>query len=210
MNCEDAITHYQNTIGARPADLESRNALAHVAGCEECRDVLRGIEALHELRHLETANAPEAFFGEVVRSVTAGTEAQKPGFWHGIGIGGAVAATVLIALMALLELRSPEPASAAMTPEFLIAIDETRDVNIAIDVGHDLEGATVSVFLSGSIELAGFGDQREISWSTDLEQGVNQLRLPVVATDLDGGSLLVRLDHDGVHKVFLVDLKISG
>ncbi len=46
-------------------------------------------------------------------------------------------------------------------------MDEVRDVNIAIDVGHDLEGATVSVFL-------------------------------------------VRLDHDGVHKVFLVDLKLSG
>ena len=210
MNCEDAITRYQDTIADGPTDLESRKALEHVAGCEECRDVLRGIEALRELQHLETAKPPEAFFSEVVRSVTAGTDAQKPGFWHGIGVGGAVAAALLMALMASLELRSPEPLSAPITPEFIIVMDEARDVNIAIDVGHDLEGATVSVFVSGGVELAGFGDRREISWSTDLEQGVNQLRLPVVATDPDGGSLLVRLDHDGVHKVFLVDLKISG
>jgi hypothetical protein len=66
------------------------------------------------------------------------------------------------------------------------------------------------VFLSGGVELAGFGNQREISWSTDLEQGVNQLTLPVIATDLNGGSLLVRLDHEGVQKVFKVNLKTSG
>lgn len=79
---------------------------------------------------------------------------------------------------------------------------------MAIDAGREMRGATVSVFLAGGVELAGFGSRRQISWTTDLEQGVNQLQLPVVATDLNGGSLLVGLDHEGVQKVFFVNLKI--
>ena len=73
---------------------------------------------------------------------------------------------------------------------------------MAIDAGREMRGATVSVFLAGGVALAGFGSRREISWTTDLEQGVNQLRLPVVASDLKGGYLIVRLDHEGLKKYF--------
>ena len=127
-----------------------------------------------------------------------------------MGIGGAVAATLVMAFMISIERPSSDLSSAPAALEFVIAMNEARNVNIAIDAGHDLQGATVSVFLSGGVELAGFGSKREISWATDLEQGVNQLQLPVVATDLNGGSLLVRLDHEGVQKVFRVTLKTLG
>ena len=98
----------------------------------------------------------------------------------------------------------------AETPEFVIALNETRDVNVAIEAGHDLIGATVRVFLSGGVELAGYGDSREISWNTDLARGINQLTLPVIATDMNGGTLVVELDHEGMRRVFRVNLKLSG
>ncbi len=212
MNCEDAIAKFQSTSENAPSDLDSRKAMEHVAGCEDCRDALHGLEALHELQKRASVSAPEGLFGQIMQSVTANAKPQKTryGFWHGVGIGGAVAATLIIAFMTSNVMRSPYMTSTPATPEFVIAMNEARNVNIAIDAGRDLQGATVSVFLSGGVELAGFGKQRKISWSTDLDQGINQLTLPVVATDLNGGSLLVRLDHDGVQKVFKVNLKISG
>ena len=212
MNCEDAIAKIQSDSESGPTDLDSRQAMEHIAGCEDCRDALNGLEALHEIRKQTPVGAPEGLFGRIIQNVTENAKPQKTryGFWHGVGIGGAVAATLIMAFMASTVMRSPEVASAPATPEFVIAMNEARDVNIAIDAGRDLQGATVSVFLSGGVELAGFGNKREISWSTNLEQGVNQLTLPVVATSLDGGSLLVRLDHDGVQKVFRVNLKIQG
>jgi hypothetical protein len=153
-----------------------------------------------------------------MQSVTTNSLSSESGlgFWHGMGIGAAVAASLVMAFMIAFETPAPETGAASATPEvssasavphFVIVMNEARNVNIAIDAGRDMRGATVSVFLAGGVELAGFGSKREISWTTDLKQGINQLRLPVVATDLQGGYLVVRLDHEGLKKVFRVTLK---
>ena len=212
MNCEDAISSFQSTTEDGATDLESRKAAEHVGGCDDCRDALLGMAALHKLRDQEPAQAPEKFFEQTMQYVTTNAVSEETGlrFWHGMGIGAAVAASLVMAFMISFDTPSPQGDSASTTPDFVIVMNEPRNVNIAIDAGRDLRGATISVFLAGGVELAGYGNKREISWTTDLEKGVNQLQLPVVATDLHGGSLVVRLDHEGEQKVFLVNLKISS
>jgi len=210
MNCKDAISSFQSTTENGLTDLESRKAAEHVAGCDECRDALTGIAALHRLRDQKPVRAPADFFRQAMRSAISNANPQNTGFgfWHGMGIGAAVAASLVMAFMISFNASPPQTDSTSATPEFLIVMNEPRNVNIAIDAGRDFPGATVSVFLAGGVELAGYGNKREISWTTDLDKGINQLQLPVVATDLNGGSLLVRLDHAGEKKVILVSLKI--
>jgi hypothetical protein len=211
MNCEDVIEKIQNTTETGPADLDWHKAMAHIAGCEDCRDALRGSAALYEFRKRNLATAPEGLFTRVVQDVVTNAEPRKAGygFWHGTGFGAAVAASVVIAVIAFGVVQSPGNGATA-THDVEIALNETRNVNIAIEAGRDFAEATVSVFLSGDVELAGFGSKKEISWNTSLVQGVNQLSLPIIATGPSGGTLLVRLDNDGAEKVFLVNLKISG
>jgi hypothetical protein len=212
MNCEDAISSFKSTTEGGSTDLESRKAAEHIAGCDECRDALMGIAALHKLRDQEPVQVPADFFRQAMQSVTTNAKPQNTGFgfWHGMGIGAAVAASLTMAFMISFNTPSPQADSTSATPEFLIVMNEPRNVNIAIDAGRDLLGATVSVFLAGGVELAGYGNKREISWTTDLDKGVNHLQLPVIATDLHGGTVLVRLDHEGEQKVFLVNLIISS
>ena len=211
MNCEDVIEKIRNTTETGPADLASHKAMEHIAGCENCRDALRGREALYEFRKRNLATAPEGLFTRVVQDVVTNAEPGKSGygFWHGTGFGAAVAASVIMAVIAFGVVQFPGNGATA-THDVEIALNETRNVNIAIEAGRDFAEATVSVFLSGDVELAGFGSKKEISWNTSLVQGVNQLSLPIVATGLSGGTLLVRLDNDGAEKVCLVNLKISG
>ena len=66
------------------------------------------------------------------------------------------------------------------------------------------------MFLSGGFEIVGFGDLRELTWSTDLEKGVNKLTLPLSAVAVAGGQLVVRLEHEGTTREFRVDLNITG
>ena len=211
MNCEDVIGKIRNTTEAGQADLDWHKAMEHIDGCEICRDALRGSEALYEFRKRNLATAPEGLFTRVVQDVVTNAEPGKSGygFWHGTGFGAAVAASVIMAVIAFGVVQSPGSGATA-THDVEIALNETRNVNIAIEAGRDFAEATVSVFLSGDVELAGFGSKKEISWNTSLVQGVNQLSLPIVATGLSGGTLLVRLDNDGAEKVFLVNLKIPG
>jgi hypothetical protein len=212
MNCEDIVAIIQDSIEKNPSDLNSHKAMEHIAGCVDCRDALQGREALYELRARNPATAPAGLFSRVIQDVMADARPRQTGygFWHGTGFGAAVAASVIMAIMAFGVMRSPEVSSTPAMQDFTIALNEPRNINIAIEAGHDFAEATVSVFLSGDVELAGFGSKREISWTTSLAQGVNQLSLPIVATSPNGGTLLVRLDNEGAQKVFVVNLKTSG
>ena len=64
--------------------------------------------------------------------------------------------------------------------------------------------------MSGSIEIDGYGPQRELSWTENLEAGVNRLRLPVIASGVDGGQMVVRLDHPQSEQVLLVRLRVES
>jgi hypothetical protein len=64
--------------------------------------------------------------------------------------------------------------------------------------------------LSGDFEIAGFGQQQSLSWNTDLKQGVNKLTLPISAIGSGTGLLLVRLEHEGVERVFSVRLNADS
>jgi hypothetical protein len=66
------------------------------------------------------------------------------------------------------------------------------------------------VVLSGAVGLDGYEGQRELRWRTNLDPGVNQLTLPVIATGAGGGQVLVEVLHEGKRRTFLVDVSARG
>ena len=82
-------------------------------------------------------------------------------------------------------------------------------MNIAIEADKLLEGAQISILLSGDVEVDGYVDRHELSWIDDLEPGVNQLTLPVRAVGARGGQMVVRLSHPDSEQIFVVQLKLD-
>ena len=68
-------------------------------------------------------------------------------------------------------------------------------------------GAEIHVVLTGSIGLQGFAEQRELRWTTDLDRGVNQLTLPLVALGPSGGQVMVEVQHGDKRRTFVVDVQ---
>jgi hypothetical protein len=60
--------------------------------------------------------------------------------------------------------------------------------------------------LSGNVEIEGYGMQRELAWTENLDSGVNRLTLPVLANGLDGGQMIVRMSHPLSEQVFVINL----
>ena len=83
-------------------------------------------------------------------------------------------------------------------------------MNIAIEADQLLQGAEISILLSGDVEIDGFGQRNELSWTDDLEPGVNQLTLPVRAIGERGGQMVVRLSHPDSEQIFVVQLKADS
>ena len=153
---------------------------------------------------------PDGLFTRVMAEATKPVPkaSGRPQFWAGTAVGGFLAAGIAIAIVSLGFFDSPTD-SVVATPIVTMALGGQQEISIAIDAERDLLNTTVNVLLSGGIEIVGLGAQRELSWNTDLQKGVNKLTLPITAVDLADGHLIVRLEHEGTQRIFRVDLKID-
>ena len=171
----------------------------------------RGTAALVELRRRETETPPDEFFKRVVANATAtatGNSNDQGGskrFWMGTAFGGAVAAS-LFAIALSLGWTGSEQDPAESTAEFIVALGEARQMNLAFETDRPLDGATISILLSGDVEIEGYGVQRELTWSENLDAGVNRLSLPVLASGPNGGQMIVRMTHPMSEQVFVINL----
>ena len=136
-------------------------------------------------------------------------QASRRGFWLGAGFSGAIASSLLAVAFALGLLGSPG-VDAPQAAEFYVSTQEVRPMNIAIEADQLLQGAEISILLSGDVEIDGFGQRNELSWTDDLEPGVNQLTLPVRAIGERGGQMVVRLSHPDSEQIFVVQLKLDS
>jgi hypothetical protein len=114
---------------------------------------------------------------------------RRPATWWAAG-AGALAAT--LAWMALF-VHSGD----VREPNLVMALNESRDVQLVIDAERDLDGATIRLSVTGSAGLAGYGEQHQIEWTTSLTQGSNLLSLPVFARAAGDGRVVAEIEHEG-------------
>jgi hypothetical protein len=79
----------------------------------------------------------------------------------------------------------------------VLALNESRDVPLVIDAERNLDGATIRLSVTGSVGLAGYGEQHEIEWTTSLTRGANLLSLPVFARAPGDGRVVAEIEHEG-------------
>jgi len=94
-------------------------------------------------------------------------------------------------------------------PQVGLELDEAREISVVIDAERDLPDATIRVYVTGGIELAGFEDRRELTWVATLENGSNLLALPVIARAPGNGRLVAEVEHEGRRKRISVDVRVS-
>jgi hypothetical protein len=114
---------------------------------------------------------------------------RRPGTWWAAG-AGALAATV--AWLALFF-----HSGGVSEPSLVLALNESRDVPLVIEAERNLDGATIRLTVTGSVGLAGYGEQHEIEWTTSLTQGANLLSLPVFARAPGDGRVVAQIEHEG-------------
>lgn len=205
MRCEDVTEILRSK---EPADtLRHRAARAHADRCPECSAAERALTALLEERFAGVPAMPPQSFARALERAAHAPQAEtrrERSFWLGTVVGGAIAAGVALAIVAFW----PEPAAAPLSnPVVRLALNETREVSVALESPEALTGAEIHVLLTGGVELQGFSGQRELRWMTDLDRGVNQLTLPLIGRDTTGGQVTVEVQHGAKVRTFVIDIQ---
>ena len=204
MKCEDVLTILQ---GSAPGNEVARRAAGeHLSSCEDCRNAAHAYAVLRADRDLLIDPPSDDALHRAVVAAAAQRAREQPRratFWLGVGVGAALAASIGAAVLLLRPLAD----SGRAVPAVTLAINEVRDVDVALSSPEPLASAEIHVSLSGEIGLKGFDGQRDIRWTTDLDRGVNQLTLPIVALGAYGGQVLVEVQHGDKRRAFVVDVR---
>ena len=205
MSCDFDKERLRQLANGNVNGAERERLLAHADRCDDCRAALRGAEALAELAARDTGRPPADLFRSILdKAMVAPPPAERiDRFWAGVGFGASLVAIALIFGWS----GNRQPADAV--PEFVVSLDEPRRMDLAFETDRVLEGAQITILLTGSVEIDGYGLRRELSWTEDLEAGVNRLSLPVLANGFDGGQVVVRLSHPESEQVFVVRLPVE-
>jgi hypothetical protein len=181
--------------------------MAHAQTCDDCRAALHAIDALSVLRDEPVRRPDGAMERAIHKAFSSGSRQRyRRGFWSGLASGAALAAT-LAAVAVALWTRTDEGAAPRAIPEVRLALNEPRDVTVTLESPESLANAEVRVELRGAVALDGYAGQRELRWMTDLDRGINQLTLPVLALDETGGQVLVEVSHGDRRRTFIVDVR---
>jgi hypothetical protein len=205
MRCEDAIDVIRTH--APPSD-DLRSATAHADDCDDCRAALRALDATSALRGELTPEVDERAIERAIdRALSESPQRRyRRGFWKGMASGAALAAAVSALAVGISRFTAGENVPAAV-PEVRIALNQRSNVTVTLETPEALADAEVRVELRGAVALDGYQGQRELRWSTNLERGVNQLTLPVVASDARGGQVLVEVTHGDKRRTFVLDVR---
>jgi hypothetical protein len=211
MKCETVNEQIRALADGSLEGDERAACMKHVSACQDCADALRGVRAMLVVRDQASVPGSERVFNRVMSKAGYDPHAQasRRGFWLGAGFSGAIAASLLAVTIAIRLLMGPD-IETPPAAEFFVSAHEVRPMNIAIEADRPLQGAKISILLSGDVEVDGYIDQHELSWIDDLEPGVNQLTLPIRAVGERGGQMVVRLSHPDSEQIFVVQLKLES
>jgi len=203
MDCRHFALRVDDWLDGRLNLAERQLMQSHVERCPGCR---RGYEDAGALRAtLRMLPAPAVRPGFAERALATAAAAPRRGRQAMLGM--ALAASLVLGLgvaMILFAVR-PEPVHTVV-----LTVRQPESVRLVFNAGKPLPGATLSLSLPENVEIVGFGERRELTWQTDLDEGENLLRLPLVAHGPAGGELVARVSRGASSRTFRLKIEVRG
>ena len=222
LDCTQARAGIEDLLDGYLAGESAAELRKHIAACQVCAQTHAASQALRaELGRMPVPATRPGFVAEAFAAATRTTDSvqavhsapvahsshaaprarrRRPELWIGAAVGAAAAATLFAVLWGIPQGGSapgyaPRQVAEPSPGDLQVGLYETREVGIAIDAATAMPGATLTITVAGGIDLAGFGERREVQWQTDLDAGTNLLSLPIIAHSLEQGRLTALVEH---------------
>ena len=229
MNCnevENKLDEYlDNLPGEGLDDAEAATVALHVQSCPDCAEALSQREALRQdLTAMPVPTAAAGFLEQAVAKAAASESdpAGRQAATHGRTARGrtvrgrfsgalmAMAAALVAAVLVGTVLNPRDvPAPETNLPAIHLATDTVTPVKLAFSSETALEDARLTLSLPVGVELMGYDGQTDLSWNTDLEEGTNVLRLPLIGRLAASDVLVARLEHPSGAKTFRLPVTVN-
>ncbi len=211
MTCTQLTAQLDDYVDGHMDRATSAALAVHIERCDDCQLALSREHGLREsLKDYAESGMPRpdaAFFDRALAKAAQYGIRHQRNRWVMTGVGGTIAAGLVLWMLGGMFLKTPEVAEPAL-PSIAMTLEEPRTLNLVFSSATALANATMTVVLPQGVEVVGFSGQREISWMTSLTEGKNVLPLTLIATSPHGGELMATLRHEGDDKTFRVRVTV--
>ena len=219
MNCsevENLLDDYLETLPGEGLDDAQAAAVAlHIQSCPACASELEARQLLRQRLKAESLSSEGPSSGFLTQAVAQAAEAaaaesvtRPPRRWP--RTLSALAATLIAALLIGTVLVNPAgPAPETTLQSIHLATNTVTPVKLAFSSETALEDARLTLSLPVGVELMGYDGQTDLSWNTDLEEGTNVLRLPLIGRKAANDVLIARLEHPSGAKTFRLPVTVN-
>ncbi len=211
MTCTQLTAQLDDYVDGHMDHAASAALAVHIESCDDCQLALAGEHGLREsLKDYAESGMPRpdaAFFDRALAKAAQNGIRRQRNRWVMTGVGGTIAAGLVLWMLGGMFLNTPEIAEPAL-PSIAMTLEEPRTLNLVFSSATALANATITVVLPQGVEVEGFAGQREITWITSLTKGKNVLPLTLIATSPQGGELVATLRHEGDDRSFRVRVTV--
>jgi len=226
MHCNQAHEQLDEFLDGHLDDADTLAVSAHLDDCVHCAAEHASREKIQNLLKALPIDKPEAsFLNRAIDKAVADSEAAPASpetkrnrratdtsrHWLGSGFGNAMAAAFALVFFTAVFLMTGEssPSPSNGYPEVVLATDTVTPVKLMFESAEPLQDARLSLQLPVGIELLGYQDRSNLSWTTDLESGKNVLQLPLVGRISGSNQLIAKLEHPKGTKTFQLRLTVK-
>lgn len=175
----------------------------HAKSCSDCSAALARKTRLRQaLKQIPLTSPEPDFFSGAIEHVVKTTRRNERLYWSTAGIGSAIAATAIVWLALGLPTDHQEGFDEQLLAGVTISMNVEKTVRVKFESSRELQGATLIVRLPPGVEIAGYENRSEISWTTTVRRGTNILKLPIIVRSGLGGTVLAMVQHAGKEKSF--------
>ncbi len=199
MNCHQFDQYLDEYLdGVLPLRLRQEFS-DHGSQCQRCHQCLIQAEKIQQaLRGMPVPPLPENYVEKQFQKLWAQqSRASSKKGWRYLN-HPALAASLLLGILLggglmqwLSSNRSPE-----VGPSVTVALYETREVRFVVNARNDMPGARVTIRIPPHLQMEGYPDRHELTWTTDLKAGPNLLALPLKADMPGSGKVVMMINSD--------------
>ncbi len=202
MDCEQTQTLLNDFVDGTLPLLQTKAVRQHCASCESCSRFLsvlqRQIAALQSLPVPQVSTGFEKFV--VKHAIEDANEIVRQNNRLDKRVYKFAVAAVIVGLVLGISLINTRKVSDTM--EHMVNVDsKIHTIKVAIDSEKALDGVSLRVELSDNLELAGFGNKRQINWTARLRKGVNVISLPIIGIAQGEGDITTSIRLNGKEKI---------
>ena len=200
MECWTVNKLLQDYIDGKLISTDARSVFDHHKKCPSCAEQYTDALAVIEiLRGVRVPPSSPGFSTRVIAHATRSTNTVPVRLLSYVASG--IAAS-LIAFFMVSSFFNPVVEDQSMPIVLMGGGFET--MKVAIDSGQSIDSVELSIDISDNLAIAGYENQKSISWNSKLSQGVNVIALPVSAIALGDGIITTRVRLNGKEKVFII------